>query len=50
MKVLVDSNVVLNKLLNQQAFFAGSNAIFTLAEIGKITGYISASAVTDIEK
>jgi len=48
MKVLVDSNVVLNKLLKQPAFFAGSNAVFTLAEIGKITGYISASAVTDI--
>jgi len=48
MKILVDSNVVLNKLLKQPAFFAGSNAIFTLAEIGKITGYISASAITDI--
>jgi predicted nucleic acid-binding protein len=48
MKVLVDSNVVLNKLLNQPAFFTGSNVIFTLAEIRQITGYISASAVTDI--
>jgi len=53
MKVLIDSNVVLNKLLKQSAFFAGSNAIFTLAEIGQIAnqrfdGYISASAVTDI--
>ena len=48
MKVLIDSNVVLNKLLKQPDFFAGSNAIFTLAEIGQITGYISASAVTDI--
>jgi len=53
MKVLVDSNVVLNKMLKQPDFFAGSNAIFTLAEIGQIAnqrfdGYISASAVTDI--
>ena len=48
MKVLIDSNVALNKLLKQPAFFAGSNIIFTLAEIGQITGYISASAVTDI--
>ena len=48
MKVLVDSNVVLNKLLNQPTFFTGSNVIFTLAEIRQITGYISASAVTDI--
>ena len=48
MRVLVDSNVVLNKLLKQPVFFVGSNAIFTLAEIGRITGYISASAITDI--
>jgi predicted nucleic acid-binding protein len=48
MKVLIDTNVVLNKLLKQQAFFAGSDAIFRLAEIGEITGYVSASAITDI--
>jgi predicted nucleic acid-binding protein len=47
-KVLIDSNVVLNKLLKQSEFFAGSNTIFILAETGYITGYISASAVTDI--
>ena len=48
MKVLVDSNVVLNKLLEQPGFFAGSNTIFRLAEIGQITGYVSASAINDI--
>ncbi|MDR2964568.1 MAG: PIN domain-containing protein [Treponema sp.] len=48
MKVLIDSNIALNKLLKQPEFFAGSNTIFNLAEIGQITGYISASAVTDI--
>jgi len=48
MKVLIDSNVTLNKLLNQPQFFIGSNKIFKLAEIGHITGYISASAITDI--
>jgi len=48
MKALIDTNVVLNKLLNQAAFITGANAIFKLAEAGKITGYISASAVTDI--
>ena len=48
MKVLIDSNVVLNKLLAQPIFFAGSDAIFKLAEIGQITGYVSASAITDI--
>jgi predicted nucleic acid-binding protein len=48
MKVLIDSNVALNKLLKQPDFYAGSNAIFTLAEKEQITGYISASAITDI--
>jgi len=48
MKALIDSNVVLNKLLKQSAFIAGANAVFKLAEAGKIIGYISALAVTDI--
>jgi len=48
MNVLIDSNVALNKLLNQPVFFAGSDQIFRLAEIGQISGYITASAVTDI--
>jgi len=48
MKVLVDTNIALNKLLQQPDFYNGSNAIFKLAEAGKITGYISASAITDI--
>ena len=48
MKVLIDSNVVLNKLLKQTDFIIGSSTIFNLAEIGQISGFISASAVTDI--
>jgi len=48
MKVLIDTNVALNKLLMQPNFFAGSNAVFRLAELGQISGFISASAVTDI--
>ena len=48
MKVLIDTNVVLNKLLKQLDFYTGSNSIFTLAETGYITGFISASAITDI--
>ena len=48
MKVLIDTNVILNKLLNQIEFFEGSNKIFKLTEIGHITGFVSASAITDI--
>ena len=48
MKVLIDSNIVLDILLNRSAFFTDSKAIFDLAEKKKIIGYVSASAVTDI--
>jgi len=48
MKVLVDSNVVLDMLLNRSAFIVSSKAIFDFAEQKQITGFISASAITDI--
>jgi len=48
MKVLIDTNVALNKLLKHPVFFEPADTIFKLAEIGQITGYISASAITDI--
>jgi predicted nucleic acid-binding protein len=48
MTVLIDTNVALDVLLNNAGLVAGSEAIFNLAEHKRITGYISASAVTDI--
>jgi predicted nucleic acid-binding protein len=48
MKALVDTNVVLDVLLNQIPFSVNSKAIFDLAEDKRITGYISASSITDI--
>jgi predicted nucleic acid-binding protein len=48
MKVLVDTNVVLDVLLNRSPFSAHSKAIFDFAEQKRIIGYISASAITDI--
>ena len=48
MIVLIDTNIILNILLKQAAFYTGSKMIFDLAEIGQISGYISASAITDI--
>ena len=48
MKILIDTNIALNKLLKHPVFFEPSDTIFKLAEIGQITGYISASAITDI--
>ena len=48
MNILIDTNVVLNILLKQPPFCTGSTMIFYLAEEGRFTGYISASAITDI--
>ena len=48
MNVLIDTNVALHKLLEHPAFFQPSDTIFKLAELGYLTGHISASAVTDI--
>jgi predicted nucleic acid-binding protein len=48
MKVLIDTNVVLDILLNRPDFYTNSRAVFDLAEQKRITGYISASSITNI--
>ena len=48
MKVLIDSNIVLDILLNNTAFYTSSMAVFVHVEQKCLIGYISASAVTDI--
>ena len=47
MKVLIDTNVALDFLLHREDYRNAEN-VYLLAEENKITGYISASAVTDI--
>jgi predicted nucleic acid-binding protein len=48
MTVLIDSNVALDVLLNNAGLVVGSRALHDLAAKKRFTGYISASAVTDI--
>jgi len=48
MTVLIDTNVVLDVLLNSAGFIENSRSLLDLAEQKRFTGYISASAVTDI--
>ncbi len=48
MKILVDTNVVLDIVLNRQEFPSDSKAVFKLAEEKHIVGCISAFAITDI--
>jgi len=47
MKVLIDTNVALDIMLNRQNF-TDSFTVFNFAEKGVLSGYISASAITDI--
>ena len=48
MTVLIDTNVVLDVLLKRHPFYENSFVISQLANLKRITGYVSASAVTDI--
>lgn len=47
-KVLVDTNVIIDVLSQRQPFFVDSKKILILAEKGSIDAYITASSITDI--
>jgi len=47
MKVLIDTNVALDIILRRKDYVY-SIAVFVAAEEGRVAGYISASAITDI--
>lgn len=48
MKILFDTNIVLDVLACREPFFENSQAIIRLVAEGKIEGAISANSVTDI--
>jgi predicted nucleic acid-binding protein len=48
MRVLLDTNVVLDVLLNHQPWVKEATAIWQANDEGQITGYIVASTLTDI--
>jgi predicted nucleic acid-binding protein len=48
MNVLIDTNVILDLLLNRLPFVTDANIIYRLAERKEIKGFVSASAITDI--
>ena len=48
MKVLIDTNVVLDVLCSRQEFLEASEKIFKLCEVNKISGYISALSIPNI--
>ena len=48
MKVLVDTNVILDVLCNREEFVADSLRVFQCCETQRITGYISALSIPNI--
>ncbi len=48
MNVFVDTNVLLDVLTHRESFYADSAAIWTLAEQGRIRGYVSVISFTNI--
>ena len=48
MKVLIDTNVILDVLCNRQGFAEDASKIFKFCEVNKIEGYISAISVPNI--
>ena len=48
MKVLLDSNVILDVALERQPFFGNSETVVSFVEEGQIEGYICASSFSDL--
>ncbi len=48
MKVLLDTNIVIDYALERQPFWQNSERIFLLLQQGSFTGYISASTISDL--
>ena len=48
MKLMIDTNVVLDVLLERPEFYEKSKAVLDLCESKKILGFVSASSITDI--
>ncbi len=48
MKVLIDTNVIVDVALEREPFYAESDRILTFVEEGEIQGYVSASTFSDL--
>ena len=48
MKVLIDTNVIVDVALEREPFYAESDRILTFVEEGQIQGYVSASTFSDL--
>lgn len=48
MKALIDTNIVLDYLLQREPFFRDADQMFQAINTGQVTGYVTATTLTDI--
>lgn len=48
MRVLVDTNVLLDLLLEREAFVEEATTLMEMIELGQVVGYLSATTITNI--
>ena len=48
MKLMIDTNIILNVLLEQEPFFVNSQKVLRLCEEKRSDGFITASTITDL--
>lgn len=48
MRVLIDTNIVLDFLLQREPFFQDAERLFQLISSGQVVGYVTATTLTDI--
>lgn len=48
MRVLIDTNIVLDFLLQREPFFQKADLLFQTIDSGRVVGYITATTLTDI--
>jgi len=48
MKIVIDTNVALDVLLNRTEFLQASHNVFKLSAQGKVTGFLTTNTITDM--
>ena len=48
MRVLIDTNIILDFLLQREPFFQDADLLFQAIDFGQIVGYVTATTLTDI--
>ena len=48
MRVLVDTNIVLDFLLQREPFFQDADLLFQVIDTGQVVGHVTATTLTDI--